>query len=192
MARIIKTNMDAKSTDSARNREIRYIVVHYTAGTTSKPGYAENIAAFFSRPDSSQSSDFIIDDETIVEFNPDIKNRYSWHCGGSKLDKSGGSLYGECTNENSIGIEISSTNRSGSITFPGDTNYYFTEAVLKNASNLIRNLMAEYNIDISHVIRHFDVNGKKCPGVPGWYGSTESSCKWIEFKNSLELKKENK
>lgn len=185
MVNVIKVNPEALKTDLMPDRDIQYIVVHYTAGSTSEPGYAHRIAEFFMNPDIRQSSDFIVDDETIVQFNPDILNRFSWHCGGAKAP-SGGRLYCLCTNENSIGIELSSTNRAGKITFPGDPQYSFTDEVITNAAELIRRLMEEYNIDISHVIRHYDVNGKECPGVPGWYGEEDESPDWIKFRNRLK------
>ena len=44
--------------------------------------------------------------------------------------------------------------------------------------------MDEYGIKQANVIRHFDVNGKYCPGVPGW-GAVGSADKWNKFKASL-------
>ncbi len=43
--------------------------------------------------------------------------------------------------------------------------------------------METYNIDVDHVIRHFDVTGKKCIGWNGWWGSDSS--KWNHFKSML-------
>jgi N-acetylmuramoyl-L-alanine amidase CwlA len=45
--------------------------------------------------------------------------------------------------------------------------------------------MSLYNIPASRVIRHFDVNGKYCPGVVGWNSATGSESAWNEFKRRL-------
>lgn len=81
-----------KKTSVKNARSIEYIVIHYTAGTTSKPGAASNTASYFANSPKDASADFIVDDATVVQYNPDILNRYAWHCGGSKYDTKGGSL----------------------------------------------------------------------------------------------------
>ena len=61
-----------------KNRSIQYIVLHYTAGTSSAKGVARNIAAMFANPNNRPASaDFIVDDGEIVQYNPNIKDRYS-------------------------------------------------------------------------------------------------------------------
>ena len=112
---------------------------------------------------------------------PDIKNRYCWHCGGSKYKTKGGSLYKVCTSANSIGIEMCSTNSAKKVTNPNDTNWYFTDAVIANCVELTKKLMEEYDIKADHIIRHYDVNGKPCPGVIGWNEDTNDISKWQDF-----------
>ena len=46
--------------------------------------------------------------------------------------------------------------------------------------------MKEYDVDIDHVIRHYDVNGKPCPGIIGWNAETGDESKWEAFKKRLE------
>jgi N-acetylmuramoyl-L-alanine amidase CwlA len=46
------------------------------------------------------------------------------------------------------------------MTYANDPNYYFKDAALNNAVDLVKYLMDKYNIDVNHVIRHYDVNGK--------------------------------
>lgn len=175
------------NTTAKKNRPLDYIVIHYTAGVSSKPGSAANTAAYFARPDARQASaDFILDDSYIIQYNPDIKNRYCWHCGGGKQGNSGAAYYGKCLNSNSIGIEICSTNRTGKVTNANDRNWYFSDAVLKNAEDLVNYLMKTYNIPPSNVIRHFDVTGKSCPGVPGWNSYTKDESRWKDFKRFLQ------
>ena len=177
---IIECTNTANTTES-KNRKIKYIVIHYTAGITSKPGTAKSNAKYFAKETTKASADFIIDDENIVQYNPDIKNRYCWHCGGSKYKTKGGSLYKVCTSANSIGIEMCSTNSAKKVTNPNDTNWYFTDAVIANCVELTKKLMEEYDIKADHVIRHYDVNGKPCPGVIGWNEDTNDISKWQDF-----------
>jgi len=181
----ITTKFSLIHTTPKSGRKIEYIVVHYTAGTTSREGTAAGNADFFRTTKTEVSSDFIVDDSVIVKYNPDIRNNYTWHCGGNKYANKGGSFYGKCTNANSIGVEICSTNSTGKMQNANDKSYYFTDAVLKNAIDLVRYLMKEYNIPADHVIRHYDVNGKPCPGIIGWNAESGSETEWQKFKKAL-------
>lgn len=169
------------NTAELKNRKIKYIVIHYTAGITSRPGTAKSNARYFVKETTKASADFIVDDENIVQYNPDIKNRYCWHCGGSKYKTKGGSLYKVCTSANSIGIEMCSTNSAKKVTNPNDVNWYFTDAVIDNCVELTKKLMKEYDIKPDHVIRHYDINGKLCPGIIGWNEDTNDISKWQDF-----------
>lgn len=166
-------------------RSIEWIVMHYTAGVTSKYGSASSLADYFATRKDNCSADFAVDDVEVVQYNPDIKNRYSWHCGGNKYATKGGKYYGKCTNANSIGIEVCSTNSTGKMQNANDKSYSFTDAVVKNTEELVKYLMKEYNIDADHVIRHYDVTGKPCPGVIGWNKESGSEEKWEKFKASI-------
>ena len=141
----------------------------------------------FSKPSTYASADFIVDDETIVQFNPDIKNRYCWHCGDNKnMFSMGGSLYGKCTNTNSIGIEVCSTNPNYQASdFANSKKWSFTDKVVENSVELVKYLMQTYNIPIENVIRHYDVTGKLCPGIIGWNEDSGNAKKWEEFKSRL-------
>lgn len=166
-------------------RAIEYIVIHYTAGTTSKAGSAVNTAEYFRTTSTQVSADFIVDDSAVVQYNPDIRNRYTWHCGGSKYATKGGSLYGKCTNGNSIGIEICCCNSTGKMQAANDKSYSFTDAAIANAAELVRKLMVEYGIPAERVIRHYDVTGKLCPGIIGWNFESGSEAKWEAFKRAI-------
>ena len=172
-------------TTAKANRSIEYIVIHYTAGVTSKAGSAVNTADFFRTTSTQVSADFTVDDAAVVQYNGDIRNRYTWHCGGSKYNTKGGSLYGICKNSNSIGIEICSTNSTGKMQDANDKSYSFSDAAVANAAELVKQLMAEYDIPAERVIRHYDVTGKLCPGIIGWNADSGSEDKWTTFKASL-------
>ncbi len=185
MAIQITKKTSTANTTSASGRAIKYIVIHYTAGVTSKAGAAANTAGWFMNPSASASADFIVDDATIIQCNPDIVNRYCWHCGGSKYNNKGGSLYGVAKNSNSIGIEICSTNSTGKMTNANDKYYSYTDAVVSRAAELVKYLMGTYGIKADQVIRHYDVNGKPCPGIIGWNADSGDESKWRAFKVRL-------
>ena len=179
---IVKCSAFANTT-GLTNRNIAYIVIHYTAGSTSRPGAAKNNAVMFADPSRGASADFIVDDSTIVQYNPDIKNRYCWHCGDNKNPYSmGGKFYGKCTNANSIGIEICCTNPNWKDTEPANTKAWsFTDSVIDKAVELTKYLMQTYNIPAERVIRHYDVSGKLCPGIIGWNEDSGNTTEWAYF-----------
>ena len=183
----IEKHTGYSNTTSLLNRTIDYIVIHYTAGSTSRAGTAKNNAVMFSDPVHYASADFIVDDETIVQYNPDVKNRFCWHCGDNKNPYSmGGKFYGKCTNANSIGIEICSTNPNWTASDQANSKKWsFTEKAVLNAVELTNHLMQTYNIPADRVIRHYDVSGKLCPGIIGWNEDSKDVSQWKAFKAKL-------
>lgn len=172
-------------TSAYANRPIQYLVIHYTAGKTSKKGTARNVAAMFGNPaNRDASADFIVDDAECVQFNGDIRNRYTYAVGGGlQGNPGGGKFYGKCKNYNSISIEICSSSTNNDLRYPNTSNWYFTDAALDNAAELARHLMDTYNIPDDHLIRHYDVNQKLCPGIIGWNRESGSEAKWEAFKS---------
>lgn len=186
MSITIKKKTSYANTSSYNNRPLKYIVIHYTAGSSSNAGCAMNTANMFSNPNIGASADFIVDDSTIVQFNPDIRNRYCWHCGDNKAYTKGGSYYGKCQNYNSIGIEICSTNPNWKSSDQANSSKWsFTGKAVKQAVELTKYLMEEYNISADCVIRHYDVSGKLCPGIIGWNADSGSESKWKNFKKEI-------
>lgn len=185
----IKNVFNTANTTAYKNRPIKYIVIHYTAGFSSVTGAASNIAFWYMNPGTKVSSDFVVDDTTVVQYNGDIKNRYTWHCGGSKYYTRGGSLYGIANNSNTISIEVCSTNTSGIMAYANSSVWKYSDAVVNNTLELTKYLMDKYNIDANHVIRHYDVTGKPCPGIIGWNIDSGSDQKWKDFKKNLKAYK---
>ena len=172
----------------ALNREVRYIAIHYTAGTTSRRGSAlatRNV--FLNR---KASADFVVDDDTIVLINPDIRNYYCWAVGDTKNAYSGGGkLYGKATNRNTVSIEICSNLTAGTTAaVPNHSGWYFTEQSLDNARRLVRYLMRKYGVPKECVVRHYDISGKPCPGVQGWNDAQlyDTSGKVTAWKNNSD------
>ena len=180
------------------NRQIKYISIHYTAGGSSAPGRAISMKNSWEKTKNA-SADFGVDDRDIVQFNPDLRNYYCWSVGDKKKPAGGGgSLYGKATNRNTISIEICSNLKKGySASKVNHEGWYYTEASLNNAVKLVKILMKKFNIDIDHVVRHYDISGKICPGIKGWnnyilydvngkkIGQNDSS-EWIKFKERLK------
>ena len=182
---IIKDFLKVHITPKTRT-SIKYLVIHFTAGSSSKPGRAKSAKHTFET--SQASADFCVDDRDIIQFNPDPYKYYCWSVGNSKTD---------ITNSNSISIEICSNIKTGrSVKYANTDGWYFTKETLENAKKLAKYLMKKYNIPKNRVVRHFDVNSKNCPGIVGWntgalyddngkkIGQNNES-EWLKFKESL-------
>lgn len=178
-------------------RPLKYIAIHYTAGSSSGRGMAMQTRNVFLK--RSASADFVVDNEQIVQVNPDIRNYYCWAVGDKKnIYSGGGQLYGIATNKNTINIEICSNLRAGTTaSVPNHDGWYFTDKALDLAARLVRHLMQQYGIPKSNVVRHYDISGKPCPGVVGWNDAVlytmngkqttfrNNSEKWLAFKGRL-------
>ena len=169
------------NTTAKPNRKIEFIVLHYTAGTSSSQGAAKGVASYFSRTSNQASADFIVDDNDIVQYNPDPVNYYCWSVGGNKYPTKSNSLsakyYGICTNKNSISIEMCSRKNNVSSLNANDDDWYLTNNTINNAVILTKYLMKKYNVSADHIIMHSMVTGKWCPqpwakneaALNGWY-----------------------
>lgn len=153
----------------APNRTIKYIAIHYTAGGSSAPGRAISMKNSWEKTHRA-SADFGVDDRDICQFNPDLRNYYTWSVGDKKNPYGGGGrLYGIATNRNTISIEICSNLKKGyDASKVGHEGWYYTEEALNNAVKLTKILMKKFNVPVENVIRHYDVSGKSCPAVVGW------------------------
>ena len=152
---------------SCKGRSIKYLAIHFTAGSSSIGGRAMNVKRTFET--SQASADFCVDDRDIVQFNPDPRNYYCWAVGDKRQITGGASLNGIALNKNTISIEICSSCKSGfSVANANHEGWYFTEAALNNAVKLAKILMKTYNIPIERVVRHYDITGKLCPALVGW------------------------
>lgn len=185
------------------NRSIKYIAIHYTAGSSSAKGSARKIRDVFLtrlKQKAYGSTDFAVDDAEIVQFNPNIRCYYGWSVGDKKNPYSGGAtLYGVATNSNTISIEICSNLRKGtSASAANHSGWTLTEASLANAVKLVKYLMKAYKIPVERVVRHYDISGKLCPGIVGWNnapiyeattgintGKKSTSLEWEKFKERL-------
>ena len=174
----------------SNNRQIKYLVIHYTAGKTSKPGTAASERKVFLN--CSSSADFCVDDRDIIQINPDPRNNYCWAVGDGK------GKYG-VTNANSIHIEMCSYLDNGTnVNIPNHCGWHVTDAVVDKTVALAKDIMKEYNIPLKNVIRHYDASKKLCPGIIGWNDGViydaitgkatskkNNNTEWDKFKSRL-------
>ena len=185
----------SKQITKSPNRPIKYLAIHYTAGSSSAAGCTRALRNVFQN--GAASADFAVDDKEMAQYNPDVRNYYCWAVGGSK--KPGATLHGIATNKNTISIEICSSMKSGyDHRVANHKGWYFTEKALDNAVKLAKILMRKYNIPLERVIRHYSVTGKICPGVVNWTPTRIYDAKgkptnrfgneseWIKFKERLK------
>jgi len=157
---------------------IEYIVLHYVGAL----GDAKANAQYYASQYVGASADFFVGFAGDIWQGNDYYTHYSWHCGGgyqSNLE-GGGTFYQKCTNRNSIGIEMCVRKKSTKTMNATDKDWYFENATVNAAAQLVAELMKELNIDIDHVIRHFDVNKKICPN-PFVYDT--GTYTWAGFKS---------
>lgn len=146
-----------------RTQPVRYIVLHYTAGNGDT---AKNNCDYYHRVGGLQASAHYFCDEHGA-MQSVREGDTAWHCGARAY------WHPECRNGNSIGIEMCSRKRA-------DGSYYIKPETVANAATLAREIMQRYGIDTDHVLRHYDVTGKRCP-MP-W---VDDPAQWAAFKDML-------
>ena len=135
----------------------KYIILHYT-GNSKDTAY--NNAKYFNGGNRNASAHYFVDDNNIYQVVED--NKGAWHVGNTKT---------EVNNKNSIGIEMCCSG-----------NYQISEKTEANAIELVKHLMAKYNIPIANVRTHAEVTkyGKTCPN---W--SANNWSRWNNFKAKI-------
>lgn len=141
------------------NRKIEYIVMHYVGAVSS----AKNNADYFKNTYRGASAHYFVDDNDIYQVVED--KDISWHCGSNKY-------YCNARNTNSIGIEMCCYKNDGKLDISSKTE--------EKAIDLVKELMKKYNIDVNHVIRHYDVSHKICPAP-----FVNDIARWNNFKAKL-------
>lgn len=148
---------------AGRTRPVQYIVMHYTANNGDT---AQNNCDYYHRVGGLQASaHYFVDEHGAMQSVREGDT--AWHCGARAY------WHPECRNANSIGIEMCSRKRA-------DGSYYILPETVANAAALARDIMQRYGIDTDHVLRHYDVTGKRCP-MP-W---VDDPAQWDAFKASL-------
>lgn len=143
---------------------IKYIVLHYTGNE--KDTAVANAKYFHTSINRQASAHYFIDDNECYQSVED--NHIAWSVGGGTQSPHH-PLYKICTNSNSISIEMCTSG-----------GYEVSEKAENNAVELVKYLMNKYGVDISHVVRHYDVNGKACPS-----SSFRNGDRWDKFLNKV-------
>jgi len=176
----ITQNLTSVNRTVTANRKKQYLVVHYFGAL----GSAEQTCAYFKNVNRRASAHYFVDDSGVYQC---VEDKYaSWHCG----DGGTGTYKSRCNNSNSIGIEVRPYKANTATMGAGDKDWYFREATISNLETLVKSLMATHNIDIDHVIRHYDVTAKLCPrpwvgdDINSYYGKSGNKL-WAEFKAGL-------
>lgn len=170
-----------------KDRPIEYLVIHYTAGTSSRGGTAKRIANYFGKQDTKAGADFIVDQDEVVQFNTDIRNQYCWAV-GDKLYKTfsttlGGTLYKTARNANCVSIEMCSDKKNTTSLKVTDTDWSISDKVVERTALLAKKLIEEFDIPIDHVIMHHCISGKQCPQP--WVRNEECLSNWYDFLNII-------
>lgn len=177
MAYQLKTMLSHKSNYGSKRStaSIKWIVVHYTGNDGDSD---EANGKYFQGANRCASAHYFIDDDSITQSVPD--DYIAWSVGGNRYPNykqtGGAKHYGQANNTNTLNIELCDAKKDGKV--------MATEKTLDNAVTFIKQKMKDYNVDIAHVIRHFDVTGKSCPAY--FCDSLENNKKWEEFKNRLK------
>lgn len=151
---------------AGRTQPVQYIVMHYTANNGDT---ARNNCDYYHRVGGLQASaHYFVDEHGAMQSVREGDT--AWHCGARAY------WHPECRNSNSIGIEMCSRKRA-------DGSYYILPETVANAAALARDIMQRYGIDTDHVLRHYDVTGKRCP-MP-W---VDDPAQWTAFKDMLTPK----
>lgn len=146
------------------NKKNEYIVIHYTGNATDT---ALANARYFETVNRGASANYFVDQTTVYQCVLDSDK--AWHVG---VNYGNHTLFGKCTNSNSIGIEMCSNKKK------------IAQDTYKNTVALTKKLMKKYNIPASRVVRHYDVCNKVCPGWSGWTRKNDKI--WKQFKNDIQ------
>lgn len=146
------------------NKKNEYIVIHYTGNATDT---ALANARYFETVNRGASANYFVDQTTVYQCVLDSDK--AWHVG---VNYGNHTLFGKCTNSNSIGIEMCSNKKK------------IAQDTYKNTVALTKKLMKKYNIPASRVVRHYDVCNKVCPGWSGW--TIKNDKIWKQFKKDIQ------
>lgn len=163
--KITKNITKVNFSDSNRSKkQIKYIVRHYIGAT----GGAKANTIYFKNEYRGASAHYFIGHRGEIWQSVEERN-IAWHC-GAKTYK-----HKACRNSNSIGVEMCvKKDKRG--------NWYYTEETKKAAIKLFAYLMDKYEIDVNHILRHYDVTGKIC-GEPD---VRSGSNVWSSFKKAIK------
>ena len=163
---------------SRGNNPIQFIVIHYLGVPNADNPYLYG---------GGYGGHYNIKRDGSIYWAADPRTAVIWHCGGGLQGTGGHKYYKICTNYNSIGIECGVAAETTKKELPADSDlWYFTKETQESLVYLVSKLMDEFNIDMEHVIRHYDVVGKICPNPYVKNNNFKTSWTWDQFKLNLQ------
>ena len=147
------------------NNGRKWIVLHYTGNFEDS---SKGNGNYFKSVNRGASAHYFVDKTNVVQVVSDSDT--AWAVG---RNYGSNNLFGKCTNGNSISIEMCSN--GGKIA---------TET-FNNTVELTKKLMKKHGIDAAHVVRHWDVCSKVCPGWTGWGANGKDDSIWKKFKSAI-------
>ena len=144
-----------------KNENIKFIILHYVGAVST----AKNNAEYFYDKYRGASAHYFVDDKEIWQVVED--NDASWAIGADKY-------YTDARNSNSISVEMCCYTMTNG-------NINVAKEVEEKAVELVKMLMKKYNIDVNHVIRHYDATRKNCPAP-----FVKDAERWDNFKKKLQ------
>lgn len=145
-----------------------YIVIHYTGNVRDT---AKNNAKYFATTNTRAAGAHFFVDKKGEVWKSVHMNRVAYSVGGNLYTKLNGAAtyYGKCTNANSISIELCDC--------LGNVSWKQMLAVRQLVKHIQRKCP-----NAKTIIRHWDVNGKECPGPM----TGRNNKKWKHLKNKIE------
>ena len=177
---IIDITSENKAPRSRGMNKLEWIVIHYLGVPNADNPYLYG-GGFGGHYNITR------DGKIYMAVNP--KKGVVWHCGGGIQGEGPGAhiYHGICTNYNSIGIECGVCADTDAKDLSGDSGlWFFTTETQEACAWLVAKLMRDHNIDIDHVIRHYDVTGKTCPNPYVLNNKRRTSWTWDEFKERVK------
>lgn len=141
--------------------KIDWIILHYVGAVST----AKNNAEYFYDKYRGASAHYFVDYKEIWQVVED--NDASWAIGADKY-------YTDARNSNSISVEMCCYTMTNG-------NINVAKEVEEKAVELVKMLMKKYNIDVDHVIRHYDATRKNCPAP-----FVKDEERWENFKKKLQ------
>lgn len=163
--------MQQKTTHYAcrpKNCKIEYIVIHYPAMPDRN---ALAVEKYFTGTKKDVSTHYIVDENRVISLL-DCSYR-AYHVGSLRSHELVCEKFAlqckkpprawMCENANSIGIDICDHKKNLSSYKAEDRDWFFSDAAINRAAELVADIMRIHNISLSNVVRHYDVTGKLCP-----------------------------
>ena len=143
---------NSKCYDSTHKRtygSVRYIVIHYTGN---KGDTAKGNCNYFKNGSLTRNAGahFFVDSKQVWKSVPIDRIAYAVGAAAAETWDGGGSLFGKCTNANSVSIELCDC-----LTGASKSQIKLTKKLIKKIGKKCKNAKT--------ICRHWDVTGKTCP-----------------------------